>query len=176
MHLGNYCLSLEITHANTALQLAVSKPLNQSLSQWLTTVTVVLMSRCSCRAGFDGPRCQQTRHSFSGGDSWALYPALSLCSHSHTSLELMTLYDNALVMYHGPVTDALQPGQATDYILLELRNGYPMLRVDHGSGLSAMNSILLQPTTKKYFTFSIVYRFHVTGAAGACTTVYVAIC
>ena len=89
-----------------------------------------------CRAGFDGPRCQQTRHSFPGGDSWALYPALSLCTDSHTSLELMTQSDNAVIMYHGPVTDRLQPGQSTDFILLEMRNGFPMLRVDHGSGMN----------------------------------------
>ena len=107
-------------------------------------IVVADVRRCLCRAGFDGPRCQQTRHSFSGGDSFALYPALSLCSHSHTSLELMTLNDDALVMYHGPVTDSLQQsGQTSDFILLEMRNGYPMLRVDHGSGLSANRSLLL---------------------------------
>jgi len=99
------------------------------------------VSRCLCQAGFDGPRCQQTRHSFSGGDSWALYPALSLCGQSHTSLELMTQSDNAVVMYHGPITDKVLPGEATDFILLEMRNGYPMLRVDHGSGLN--NELLL---------------------------------
>ena len=46
-------------------------------------------------------------------------------------------------MYHGPVTDNLLPGQSTDFILLEMRNGYPMLRVDHGSGLnnSACNAV-----------------------------------
>jgi len=99
------------------------------------TCMYVRVFRCVCRAGFDGPRCQQTRHSFSGGDTWSLYPALSPCSPSHTSLELMTQHDNAVVLYHGPVTDHLQPGHATDFILLEMRNGYPMLRVDHGSGL-----------------------------------------
>jgi len=102
----------------------------------LTHDGLLSVLRCVCHAGFDGPRCQQTRHSFAGGDSWALYPALSLCSQSHTSLELMTESDNGVIMYHGPVTDKLQPGEATDFILLEMRNGYPMLRVDHGSGLN----------------------------------------
>ena len=119
-------------------------------SQRATWVRVVNRSfercalcRCVCRAGFDGPRCQQTRHSFSGGESWALYPALSLCAHSHTGLELMTRHDDALVMYHGPITDQLQPDQAADFILLELRNGFPMLRVDHGSGLMLLLLLLL---------------------------------
>jgi len=60
----------------------------------------------------------------------------------------MTQYDNGLVMYHGPITDVLQPGQSADFILLEMRNGYPMLRVDHGSGLNYSNTklhILLVP-------------------------------
>jgi len=46
----------------------------------------------------------------------------------------MTQHDDGVIMYHGPVTDQLQPGQDTDFILLEMRNGFPMLRVDHGSG------------------------------------------
>jgi len=100
----------------------------------------VCACRCLCRAGFDGPRCQQTRHSFSGGDTWALYPALNPCSAGHTSLELMTQHDNAVIMYHGPVTDLLQPGQISDFLLLEMRNGYPLLRIDHGSGLHAANT------------------------------------
>jgi len=53
----------------------------------------------------------------------------------------MTQSDNAVVMYHGPITDKVLPGEATDFILLEMRNGYPMLRVDHGSGLN--NELLL---------------------------------
>jgi len=49
----------------------------------------------------------------------------------------MTQHDNGVILYHGPITDQPpQPGLDTDFILLEMRNGYPMLRVDHGSGLN----------------------------------------
>ena len=121
------------------------------------------MSRCVCRAGFDGPRCQQTRHSFTGDASWALYPGLSVCSPlSHTSLELMTQHDNdVVVLYHGPVTDPrLQPGHATDFLLLEMRNGFPMLRVDHGSGLLSATHTHTHPFNGPLSGSTRVSRFH----------------
>ena len=55
----------------------------------------------------------------------------------------MTRHDNSVIMYHGPLTDSLQPGQATDFILLEMRNGFPMLRVDHGSGSFSLLLLLM---------------------------------
>ena len=90
------------------------------------------MFSCSCRRGFDGPRCQQLRHSFSG-DSWAWYKPLAQCEDSHTSLEFLTSHSNGLVLYNGPLHPP-KAGDEKDFILLELRNGYPYLRINHGSG------------------------------------------
>lgn len=99
-----------------------------------SSLTVVSVNRfsCLCPIGFDGPRCQQTRHSFSG-DSWAWYEPLAQCEDSHTSLEFITTKDSGLILYNGPVTD-LGEGEPEDFIILELKNGYPFLRINHGSG------------------------------------------
>ena len=88
--------------------------------------------RCICPDGFDGPRCQQTRHSFSG-DGWAWYKPLSQCEDSHTSLEFITTRENGLILYNGPMRE-LADGDPEDFIILELRSGYPFLRVNHGTG------------------------------------------
>lgn len=87
---------------------------------------------CSCYNQFDGPRCQETRHSFHG-DGWAWYAPLSQCEDSHTSVEFVTQQDNGLIFYNGP-TRELTSGEDTDFILLELRGGYPVLRLNHGTG------------------------------------------
>ena len=50
----------------------------------------VFAARCvNCPEGFDGPRCQQLRHSFDGR-SYALYPTLEQCEDSETSIEFIT--------------------------------------------------------------------------------------
>src|ERR1051325_1941750 len=91
--------------------------------------------RCSCPQGFDGPRCQQTRHSFSGGlsgaggawTSFAWYPPLALCQDSHITLEFITARDNGVLLYHGPIRE-FGEGEGWDFLVLELRAGYPLLR------------------------------------------------
>jgi len=85
-----------------------------------------------CPEGFDGPRCQQTKHSFDG-KGWAWFEPLSKCGDSHTSLELMTTEDDGLVLYQGPITE-LSEGDAEDFVILEMKRGYPLLRVNLGSG------------------------------------------
>ena len=89
-------------------------------------------SRCECPEDFTGPRCQQTHHSFSG-KGWAWYKPLAQCEDSHTSLEFVTRTKDGLILYNGPIRD-LEPGEDKDFILLELRSGYPVLRANHGSG------------------------------------------
>ena len=103
---------------------------------YLTYCHVVLLfavyCRCACRDGFDGPRCQQTKHSFTG-DGWAWFEPLTKCEDSHTSLELMTTKDSGLVLYQGPITE-LSEGMAEDFVILEMKNGYPLLRMNLGTG------------------------------------------
>lgn len=45
----------------------------------------------------------------------------------------MTRKQNGLIFYNGPIRN-LSPNEDPDFILLELRDGFPQLRVDHGSG------------------------------------------
>jgi len=91
------------------------------------------VDRCACLEGFEGPRCQQTQISFNGR-GWAWYPPLDQCLHSHTSLEIITSHDDGLILYFGPLDDESDNGRAEDFLLLELRGGYPVLRVNQGSG------------------------------------------
>src|SRR6218665_876369 len=94
-------------------------------------MTSLSLSRCDCLPGFDGPRCQQTRHSFRG-NGWAWFKPLAQCEHIHLSLELVTTKENGLVLYHGPMKD-LVFGEAEDFLLLQLHNGYPFVRVNFRS-------------------------------------------
>ncbi|CAH1802490.1 unnamed protein product [Owenia fusiformis] len=93
---------------------------------------------CECPPGFDGPRCQQRKHSFQG-DGWAWYKTLSQCEDSLTSLEFMTTQGtNSLLLYNGPINkvDLNDPDSAfpRDFIAITLQDGYPRLKIDHGSG------------------------------------------
>jgi len=45
----------------------------------------------------------------------------------------MTTEDDGLVLYQGPITE-LSEGDAEDFVILEMKNGYPLLRVNLGSG------------------------------------------
>lgn len=45
----------------------------------------------------------------------------------------MTFKPNGLIMYNGPIRD-LMDDEVEDFIILELRKGYPELRVNHGTG------------------------------------------
>ncbi len=81
---------------------------------------------------FDGPRCQQLRHSFSG-NGWAWYEPLKQCQDDAIILEISTQQTvNSLVLYNGPFNSA--DGQTPDFISLELISGYPRLRISLGVG------------------------------------------
>ena len=45
----------------------------------------------------------------------------------------MTTDDKGLVLYQGPITE-LSEGDAEDFVILEMKNGYPLLRMNLGSG------------------------------------------
>ena len=105
--------------------------------------------RCSCLESFEGPRCQQTYVIFNG-KGWAWYPPLDQCHQSHTmstkvkpshqghtSLELITTRESGLILYFGPLTDRRDVIKE-DFVLLELHGGYPVLRVNQGSGEASL--------------------------------------
>lgn len=94
--------------------------------------------RCKCGDGFDGPSCQGTTRSFRDG-GYALLPTLKQCSETRTSVEFVTEKSSGILFYNGPTT---REG-SSDYILLQLRNGKPLLNIDLGGGtetLEVMNS------------------------------------
>ena len=67
----------------------------------MSTFMIFTIFRCECPFGFDGPRCQQVRHSFSG-NGWAEYKTLPQCGNGSTIIEVLTTQSNGLVMYNGP--------------------------------------------------------------------------
>ena len=67
----------------------------------MSTFMILIIFRCECPFGFDGPRCQQVRHSFSG-NGWAEYKTLPQCGNGSTTIEVLTTQSNGLVMYNGP--------------------------------------------------------------------------
>ncbi|XP_067358443.1 neural-cadherin-like isoform X3 [Channa argus] len=89
-------------------------------------------TQCHCPPQLEGPNCQQTRLSFLG-NGYAWFPPIRPCFDSHLSLEFMTEEDDGLLLYAGPLA-TLMPGDAEDYIAIELIGGTPSLKINHGSG------------------------------------------
>ncbi|XP_017771131.1 PREDICTED: neural-cadherin [Nicrophorus vespilloides] len=99
---------------------------------------------CSCPAGYNGPRCQQTSRSFRG-NGWAWYPPLEMCDNSHLHFEFATRKPDGLLLYNGPIVPPETDEQlVSDYISVELDRGYPKLLIDFGSG-----TLELRVKTKK---------------------------
>lgn len=71
--------------------------------------------RCRCPPMFDGPECQQTKHSF-GGQGYAWFPPIRPCFQSHISLEFLSESASGLLLYDGP----LGPGSAEQQDFLAL--------------------------------------------------------
>uniref|UniRef100_A0A8C9S0B3 Si:ch211-186j3.6 n=1 Tax=Scleropages formosus TaxID=113540 RepID=A0A8C9S0B3_SCLFO len=88
--------------------------------------------RCQCPSQYEGPECQQIKHSFYG-NGYAWFPPIRPCFESHLSLEFITEVADGLLLYSGPVAQ-LQPWDPEDFMAIELINGTPTLKVNHGSG------------------------------------------
>ncbi|KAG9352523.1 hypothetical protein JZ751_020937 [Albula glossodonta] len=88
--------------------------------------------RCQCPPQFEGPECQQTKHSFHG-DGYAWFPPMRPCFESRVSLEFITEVADGLLLYSGPLAQ-LQPWDPEDFMAIELIDGTPTLKINHGSG------------------------------------------
>ncbi|XP_045071995.1 neural-cadherin, partial [Coregonus clupeaformis] len=88
--------------------------------------------RCQCSTQFEGPECQQTKHSFHG-NGYAWFPPIRPCFESRLSLEFITEVADGLLLYSGPLAQ-LQPWDLEDFMAIELIDGTPTLKINHGSG------------------------------------------
>ncbi|XP_037346182.2 neural-cadherin [Pungitius pungitius] len=88
--------------------------------------------RCQCPAQFEGPECQQNKHSFHG-NGYAWFPPIMPCFESHVSLEFITEVADGLLLYSGPLAQ-LQAWDHEDVMAIELIDGTPTLKINHGSG------------------------------------------
>ncbi|XP_064414859.1 neural-cadherin [Latimeria chalumnae] len=88
--------------------------------------------RCQCSSEFEGPDCQRTKHTFHG-NGYAWFPPFRPCFDSHLSLEFITEVPDGLLLYSGPISD-LGAGDKEDFIAIELTDGIPVLKINHGSG------------------------------------------
>ncbi|XP_068617100.1 neural-cadherin [Brachionichthys hirsutus] len=88
--------------------------------------------RCQCPAQFEGPECQQNKHSFHG-NGYAWFPPIMPCFESQVSLEFLTDVADGLLLYSGPLAQ-LQAWDQEDFMALELIDGTPTLKINHGSG------------------------------------------
>jgi len=87
---------------------------------------------CSCPLGFEGPRCQMTKLTFTTSSGYALIKPLQNCGDDKLSFEFMTTQatGSQLLMYAG----SLSSGLSMDFISVELVNGFPKLRINLGDG------------------------------------------
>ncbi len=91
---------------------------------------------CTCPTGFDGPNCEQTMREFK--DGFAQFGSLQQCELTHTMLEFITTLPDGVLLYNGPMTP-LTPGDLpSDFILIQLENGKPVLYINLGSGTLRM--------------------------------------
>ncbi|XP_014244956.1 DE-cadherin isoform X2 [Cimex lectularius] len=88
---------------------------------------------CICPEGFDGPQCQIVSIGFNG-NGFALYPPLEACEDSHLSVEIRSKKPDGLIFYIGPTTKPNDDFYVQDFMSLELKDGFPVLLVDYGTG------------------------------------------
>ncbi len=93
---------------------------------------MILIHSCQCPSGFDGPDCQQTKRSFK--DGFAFFDTLQQCLETHTSIEFITTSPDGTLLYNGPIAEPIKDEDPTDFILIELIGGKPVLMLDLGSG------------------------------------------
>ncbi|KAK2845166.1 hypothetical protein Q5P01_011825 [Channa striata] len=103
--------------------------------------------RCKCPPMFDGPECQQTKHSF-GGQGYAWFPPIRPCFQSHISLEFLAESASGLLLYNGPL-GPVNFLEQEDFIAVELISGVPALSINHGSGTLTLQLPLTSTVTDR---------------------------
>ncbi|XP_063876229.1 putative neural-cadherin 2 [Scylla paramamosain] len=102
-------------------------------------------TRCICPYGTWGPRCKMLSRYFKGKgggqeagatetseEAWAWVPPIPPCTEVYVSLEMLSTTESAALLYSGPEQNT-EPSKR-DLLLLELRQGQPVLLLDLGGG------------------------------------------
>uniref|UniRef100_A0A0K0DI32 Cadherin n=1 Tax=Angiostrongylus cantonensis TaxID=6313 RepID=A0A0K0DI32_ANGCA len=95
---------------------------------------------CECRNDLlKGSRCQGTTRSFSG-DGFAWYKPMPACTSLNISMQFMTLQQDALLFYNGPMDTKTSEEQIEyrDYIIIHLRNGRLVMEMSM-NGIAPVN-------------------------------------
>ena len=92
---------------------------------------------CFCPAGFDGPRCEGTRASFTGiSSSYAVFSSsLQQQLTGNIHLEFVTLSPNGLLLYTGRFDNEYR-----DVLTVQLVNTTLQLTVSYGGNLTSLSS------------------------------------
>lgn len=76
--------------------------------------------RCQCPPQFEGPECQQNKHSFHG-NGYAWFHPIMPCFESHLTLEFITDVADGLLLYSGPLAQ-LQAWDHEDFMAIGKNN------------------------------------------------------
>lgn len=86
---------------------------------------------CNCPEGFQGPHCELLAIGFAG-DGWAMYPTFDAWNNTEITIAIMPQTETGLIFYAGPMT-IRHATLSKDFISLELKNGFPLLRLNFGN-------------------------------------------
>lgn len=131
--------------------------------------------RCICPHGTSGARCKVLRRHFegSGGSSaegaWAWVPPIPTCAEVHVSLEVLSTAEEAALLYSGTEKQGQGEGP-NDLLLLELRQGRPVLLLNLGGGpvTVALNSCVADDT---WHRIDIIWKDEVRRGPHPCVRV-----
>ena len=106
---------------------------------------------CSCRDGFDGPKCELTTATFTGSTS-VLFPSVPLRGMEEITLDFITEQENGLLLLAGRLDN-----DTTDYFELNIFNG--SLRLMTSLGGTSLNPLTMTSfvSDRQWHTVSIKY-------------------
>lgn len=128
-----------------AYEQAVCECLTETLTTSCLNGGTPFNNGCECPDGFEGPHCELISIGFYG-NGFAMYPPISPCNLTVINLEVAPVRKDGLIMYIGPLSyNSMLPIQ--DFLALELKDFFPVLIVDYGTGAVRIvhNHIQLKP-------------------------------